>query len=235
MPEPVTTAILAALAVAGSETVKLAVGEAYAGLRSLVVRKLGSSSSGVEALAKLEEDPTSAGWKETTIKELAKAGVDQDPELVVAAEKVMAKLQEVPQGERQQIMPTILAALAMASSEAVKLAVGEAYAGLRSLLVRKLGGGSSGVEALAKLEEDPTSAGWKETTVKELAKAGVDQDPELVAAAEQVLAKLQELPQGERQQIMQAVGSYIAQADRGGTATTLAASKTLPGSAADEP
>jgi hypothetical protein len=82
MPEPVTTAILAALAVAGSETVKLAVDEAYAGLRSLLVRKLGGSSNGVEALAKLEEDPTSAGWKETTIKELAKAGVDQDPELV---------------------------------------------------------------------------------------------------------------------------------------------------------
>src|SRR5438045_3203353 len=78
MPEPVTTAILAALAVAGSEMVKLAVGEAYAGLRSLVVRKLGGGSKGVEALTKLEEDPTSAGWKETTVKELAKAGVDQD-------------------------------------------------------------------------------------------------------------------------------------------------------------
>src|SRR3954469_21773326 len=46
MPEPVTTGILAALAVAGSETVKLAVGEAYAGLRSLLVRKLGGSSNG---------------------------------------------------------------------------------------------------------------------------------------------------------------------------------------------
>ena len=135
----------------------------------------------------------------------------------------------------EPVTTAILAALAVAGSETVKLAVDEAYAGLRSLLVRKLGGSSNGVEALAKLEEDPTSAGWKETTIKELAKAGVDQDPELVAAAEQVLAKLQELPQGERQHIMQAVGSYIAQADGGGTATTLAASKTLPGSAADEP
>src|SRR3954452_1402263 len=135
----------------------------------------------------------------------------------------------------EPVTTAILAALAVAGSETVKLAVDEAYAGLRSLVVRKLGGSSKGVEALTKLEEDPTSAGWKETTVKELAKAGVDQDPELVAAAEKVMGKLQELPQGERQHIMQVVGSYIAQADRSGTATTLAASKTLPGSAAEGP
>ena len=47
-------------------------------------------------------------------------------------------------------------------------------------------------------------------------KAGTN--PELIAAAEQVLARLQELPQGERQHIMQAIGSYIAMADRGATA-----------------
>ena len=125
----------------------------------------------------------------------------------------------------EPVTTAILAAVAVAGSETVKLAVDEAYAGLRSLVVRKLGSSSNGVEALTKLEEDPTSAGWKETTVQELAKAGVDQDPELVAAAEQVLAKLQELPQGERQQIMQAVGSYIAQADRGSTAKVTIGSK----------
>ena len=65
---------------------------------------------------------------------------------------------------------------------------------------------------------NPNSGGRKQIVAEELANAGADEDPELVAAAEQVLAKLQELPQGEGQHIMQAVGSYIAQADRGGTA-----------------
>jgi len=52
-----------------------------------------------------------------------------------------------------------------------------------------------------------------------LAKVGANQDAELIAAAEVVMAKLNDLPQGERKHIMHAVGSYIAQADRGGTAT----------------
>src|SRR3954452_10752549 len=73
MPEPVTTAILAAIAagaaMGATETVKQAIGDAYAGLKALITDKLGSTSKAVEAVAKLEEDPTSAGWKETAGKE----------------------------------------------------------------------------------------------------------------------------------------------------------------------
>lgn len=117
------------------------------------------------------------------------------------------------------ILAAITAGAAAGVTETVKQAIGDAYGGLKALLVRKLGGESEAVEALGKLERKPDSAGWKETASEALAKAGVNQDAELLAAAEVVLAKLQELPPGERQHIMQAVGSYIAQADRGGTAT----------------
>src|SRR4051812_24833046 len=69
MPEPVTTAILAAIAAGAAtgatETVKQAIADAYSSLKGLITCKLGSTSKAVEAVAKLEEDPASAGWKET--------------------------------------------------------------------------------------------------------------------------------------------------------------------------
>lgn len=117
------------------------------------------------------------------------------------------------------ILAAIAAGAATGATETVKLAIGDAYKGLKGLLVRKFGGESEAIEAVNQLEKKPNSAGWKETATDELAKAGANQDEELVAAAETVLAKLKELPEGERQHIMQAVGSYIAQADRGSTAT----------------
>ena len=123
----------------------------------------------------------------------------------------------------EPVTTAILAAIAAGAAEGItgtaKQMIGDVYNGLKTLITSKLGSTSKAVEAVTKLEEDPTSAGWKETAGKELAKAGVDQDPELVAAAQNVMAKLQKLPQGEQQHIMQANGSYIAQADRGSTAT----------------
>lgn len=125
------------------------------------------------------------------------------------------------------ILAAIVAGAAAGVTDTAKQAIGDAYKTLKGLLVRKLGGQSKAVEAINKLEEDPESAGWKETAGKELAKAGVDNDQDLVAAANQVMAKLQDLPQGERQHIQQAIGSYdVAQADRGGTAKVIHGTKT---------
>ncbi len=119
-------------------------------------------------------------------------------------------------------MTAILAAIAAGAMEGAndtaKQVIGDAYAGLKALLARMFGDDSDVVEAVDKLEKNPNSAGRKQTLAEELANAKADAIPELVAAAEQVLAKLQELPQGEQQHVMQAVGSYIAQADRGSIA-----------------
>jgi hypothetical protein len=123
------------------------------------------------------------------------------------------------------VTTAILAAIAAGATAGVtdtaKKAIGDAYAGLKTLLKRKFGGDSKVVEAVEKLERDPESAGWKETVGKEAAKAGANQDQELIAAAEDVLAKLKELPADAQQHIQSAIGNYIAQADRGGTAKVI--------------
>ena len=122
----------------------------------------------------------------------------------------------------EPVTMAILAAIAAGATAGVtdtaKKAIGDAYAGLKTLLKHKLGGDSKIVEAVEKLESDPESAGWKETVGKEAARAGANQDQALIAAAKAVLAKLKELPEAEQQHIQSAIGSYIAQADRGGTA-----------------
>ena len=122
----------------------------------------------------------------------------------------------------EPVTTAILAAIAAGATAGVtdtaKAAIGDAYAGLKSLFQSKFGGDSKVVEAVDKLEADPDSAGWKETVGKEVAAAGANRDQELIAAAQAVLARLDELPASERQHIQSAIGSYIAQADRGGTA-----------------
>lgn len=123
----------------------------------------------------------------------------------------------------EPVTTAILAAIAAGAtagvSDTAKKAINDTYDGLKGLLQKKLGGDSKVVEAVEKLEADPESAGWKETVGKEVAKAGADRDQELIAAAEAVLARLEELPAGQQQHIQSAIGRYIAQADRGSTAT----------------
>ena len=115
------------------------------------------------------------------------------------------------------VLAAISAMALTGGNEVAKRAVGDAYEALKGLLKRKLGGGEA-VEAVEKLEKSPESAGRKQIVSEELAAAKVDDDAELVAAAEQVMMKVRELEPGQRQHVMQAVGSYIAQADRGGIA-----------------
>ena len=115
------------------------------------------------------------------------------------------------------VLAAISAMALTGGNEVAKRAVGDAYEALKGLLKRKLGGGEA-VEAVEKLEKSPESAGRKQIVSEELAAAKVDDDAELVAAAEQVMMKVRELEPGQRQHLMQAVGSYIAQADRGGIA-----------------
>ena len=129
---------------------------------------------------------------------------------------------QVPPGEQKEatmpepVTTAILAASAVAGSETVKLAVDEAYAGLRSLARAQAGrqqqrgrkrSPSSRRTPPRPAGRRPQSRSWPKPASTRTRSCG---------RGEKVMAKLQELPQGERQQIMQAVGSYIAQADRGG-------------------
>ena len=122
----------------------------------------------------------------------------------------------------EPVTTAILAAIAAGATagltDTAKKAIADAYDSLKALLERKFGADSKMLGAVEKLEEDPESAGWQETVGKEAAKAGVNRDQELIAAAEVVLAKLKELPAGDQRHIQSAIGNYIAQADRGSTA-----------------
>ncbi len=96
--------------------------------------------------------------------------------------------------------------------------IADAYQGLKGLLKRKFGENSEVVKAAETIEEDPGSE-WRKGMLEEKAKvAGVDQDPEVRRVAEELLEQLKAQPGGE-QHVQNAIGSYIAQADRGSTAT----------------
>lgn len=121
----------------------------------------------------------------------------------------------------EPVTTAILAALTAgaelgAKTVARKLVV-DGYGALKALLKRKLGAGSEAIEAVEKLEEDPDSAGWKETVGKELAQTEAVNDPEIVANAEALLERIKEMPGGDQHII--AVGKYIAIARDHSTAT----------------
>jgi hypothetical protein len=116
------------------------------------------------------------------------------------------------------ILAAITAGVAPGLTEVSKKAIVGAYDGLKALIRRKFGDESELAEAVDKLEQRPESAGRKETLKEEVEAANAEKAPEILAAAQALLEKIQAQPGGE-QHIQTAIGSYIAQADRGGTAS----------------
>ncbi|HZD55247.1 MAG TPA: hypothetical protein VE136_00880 [Anaerolineales bacterium] len=116
------------------------------------------------------------------------------------------------------IVAGITAGIGPGVTEASKKAIVDAYDGLKGLIRRKFGDRSELAEAVDKLEQRPDSAGRKETLKEEVERANAEKDPEVLAAAQALLEKIQAQPGGE-QHIQAATGRYIAQADRGGTAS----------------
>ena len=94
----------------------------------------------------------------------------------------------------------------------------DAYEKLKATLRQRFGDDSDVVEAVDKLEQKPDSKGRKQTLQEEVEASGADHDPEVREAAQELLDQVKAQPGGE-QNIQKARGSYIAQADRGSTAT----------------
>lgn len=107
---------------------------------------------------------------------------------------------------------------AESTTEAVGSAIKESYAKLKALLNSKFGEKSEVVEAVAKLEAAPDSAGRRGVLQEEVAKAKAADDPKIIEAAEGLREQLKALP-GASQVFQQAIGSNIAQASGGSTAT----------------
>jgi hypothetical protein len=120
------------------------------------------------------------------------------------------------------ITAAIVAALSAGAlsglTEASKTAIADGYGRLKVLLSKKFGGNSDVLHAVEQVETKPDSAGRKATLQEEVAAVQADQDLDLLQAAQALLQLLQASPGGE-QHIQTATGSYIAQSDRGSSAS----------------
>jgi hypothetical protein len=122
-------------------------------------------------------------------------------------------------------METVTAAIVQALSagalsgaqDAAKAAVADAYRGLKALLLRKTGGDGDLAEAIDRLEAKPDSPGWREEVAGAVARTGAADDPDVRAAADALLERLQALPDAPASQT--AIGTNIAQAQDGSTAS----------------
>ena len=103
--DPVTTAILAALAAGAisgvTEMSKTAITDAYQKLKGLLVNKFGATSKVVTAVDELEEEHDSKGRQLTLQEQIAKVKADQDQELVQAAQVLLRELRSQPGGEQR--------------------------------------------------------------------------------------------------------------------------------------
>jgi len=116
------------------------------------------------------------------------------------------------------ILTAVATTIAQGAGQAVGVnVVNDAYAKLKQTLASKFGKNSDVVESVEALEAKPESTGRKETLREEVVASGADRDSEVRKAAQELLDAVAAQPGGE-QHIQNAVGNYIAQADRGSTA-----------------
>jgi hypothetical protein len=116
------------------------------------------------------------------------------------------------------IIAALTAGVLSGFTDTSKKLITDAYAGLKSLLIKKFGDQSSLVQSVTNLEAKPESPHRQGVLQEEVQAAKADQDPDLLQAAHALLEQIKAQPGGE-QHIQNAIGSYIAQADHGSTAT----------------
>jgi hypothetical protein len=93
MVDPISIAIMSALANLSQEVIK----DAYNALKASLQHKFGVKSDLVEAVDKLEQKP-SEGRAKTLQEEVAASGADKDPELRQIAEALIEQLKQLPGG-----------------------------------------------------------------------------------------------------------------------------------------
>jgi hypothetical protein len=103
-------------------------------------------------------------------------------------------------------------------TEVSKTVITDAYTQIKALLASKFGTTSDVVHAVEQVEAKPDSAGRRAMLQEEITAVKADQDPDLLRTAQTLLHLLQ-ASSGEGSQTQTATGNYIAQADRGSTAS----------------
>jgi len=83
------------------------------------------------------------------------------------------------------IVTALAAGAALGTQDTVSAMVKDAYAGLKALVRKRLGGGPGAELMLTKHEQAPET--WQAPLMAELAETGADGDRDLIAAAQAVL------------------------------------------------
>jgi predicted RND superfamily exporter protein len=99
-----------------------------------------------------------------------------------------------------------------------KQAVVDAYNAVKNLVKSKFGQDNDVAKAIEAMEKNPESKGQPIVLSEHVEASKLQQDPEILKAAQYLLDLIKQQPGGE-QHVMHAEGIGIAQADRGSTAT----------------
>jgi hypothetical protein len=90
--DPITTTILAALGVMGSEFIKSGVKDAYDNLKAVIRRKWGEAAPISRAIAAIEEDPQSKAQAAVLEEKVAAVKATADAEVAQALHKLVDQL-----------------------------------------------------------------------------------------------------------------------------------------------
>jgi hypothetical protein len=90
--DPITTTILAALGVMGSEVIKSGVKDAYQGLKAVIRRKWGESAPISKAIAALEEDPQSKAQAAVLEEKVGQTKATDDREVAQALRQLVEQM-----------------------------------------------------------------------------------------------------------------------------------------------
>jgi hypothetical protein len=115
MVDAIVAALLGGLAASAGKVASAAVEDAYGALKGLLLRKLGQTGEAAEAIAKLEAKPDSDARKAVVAEELAAAKVADDSELVTAAQRLQAALDQLSAEARSQVQHAVGNYIAQAS------------------------------------------------------------------------------------------------------------------------
>jgi hypothetical protein len=90
--DPITTAILAALGVMGSEVIKSGVKDAYEGLKAVIRRKWGEAAPISRAIVALEEDPQSKAQAAVLEEKVGQVKATDDAEVAQALHALVEQM-----------------------------------------------------------------------------------------------------------------------------------------------
>jgi hypothetical protein len=90
--DPITTAIVAALPALATEMVSSGIKDAYAGLKSIIARKFGATSTVSKSVEALEANPKSKGQAMVLSEHVEEAKATSDTEIMAAVSKLVEAL-----------------------------------------------------------------------------------------------------------------------------------------------